>query len=143
MYDSNSQGSDPREESVGTLLSELSSDFTTLVKQEIALAKVEMTEKGKETAKGVIPMVIAGVIALAALGAFTAFLIAALDEFMPLWLAALIVTILWAIVAFVLVQSGRKKLKEAAPPVPEQTIETIKEDVQWAKTQMRSDTTSN
>ena len=75
--------------------------------------------------------------------AFTAFLIALLAEVMPVWLAALIVTILWAIVAAVLVQTGRKKLKEAAPPVPEQTIETIKEDVQWAKTQMRSDTTSS
>ena len=71
------------------------------------------------------------------------FLIAVLGEFMDTWLAALIVTILWGIVAFVLVQAGRKHLKEALPPKPEQTIETIKEDVQWAKTQMRSDTTSS
>ena len=137
------QTQDPREESVGQLLGDLSADFTTLVRQEIALAKVEMTDKAKTAAKGLVPMVIGGVIGLAVLGAFTAFLIALLAEVMPVWLAALIVTIVYAIVATVLVQSGRKKLKEVAPPVPEQTIETIKEDVQWAKTQMRSDTTSS
>jgi len=134
---------DLRDESVGTLIADLSADLSTLVRQEIALAKVEMTEKGKVIGKGAGLLAGAGVIGLAVLGAFTATLIALLDEFMPTWVAALIVTVLWAIVAFVLVQMGRKQLKEAAPPKPEQTIETIKEDVEWAKTQMRSDTTSS
>jgi len=134
---------DPRDESVGELLSDLSADLTTLVRQEIALARVEMTEKGKAVGKGAGMLAGAGVVGLAALGAFTAMLIALLALWMPVWVAALIVTVLWAIVAIVLVQVGRKKLKEAAPPKPEQTIETIKEDVQWAKTQMRSDTTSS
>lgn len=134
---------DLREESVGSLLSNLSSDLSTLVRQEIALAKVEMTEKGKVIGKGVGMLAGAGVVGLAVLGALTTTLIALLAEGMPVWLAALIVTVGWAIVAAVLVQVGRKRLKEAAPPKPEQTIETIKEDVQWAKTQMRSDTTSS
>jgi uncharacterized membrane protein YqjE len=134
---------DPRDESVGELLSDLSADLTTLVRQEIALARVEMTEKGKAVGKGAGMLAGAGVVGLAALGAFTAMLIALLALWMPVWVAALIVTVLWAIVAIVLAQVGRKKLKEAVPPKPEQTIETIKEDVQWAKTQMRSDTTSS
>jgi len=134
---------DPRTESVGELLSDLSSDLSTLVRQEIELARVEMTAKGKVAGKGAGMLAGAGVVGLAVLGAFTTFLIALLAKVMDVWLAALIVTIVWAIVAFVLVQAGRKQLKEALPPKPEQTIETIKEDVQWAKTQMQSDTTSS
>lgn len=134
---------DPRDESVGALLSDLSSDLSTLVRQEIALAKVELAAKGKEAGKGAGMLAGAGVVGLAVLGAFTTFLIAVLALAMEVWLAALIVTVLWAVVAFVLVQLGRKQLKEAGPPKPEQTIETIKEDVQWAKTQMQSDTTSS
>jgi hypothetical protein len=134
---------DPRTESVGSLLSDLSSDVSTLVRQEIELARVELTAKGKVAGKGAGMLVGAGVVALVMLFALTMFLIAVLGEFMDTWLAALIVTILWGIVAFVLAQAGRKQLKEALPPKPEQTIETIKEDVQWAKTQMRSDTTSS
>jgi uncharacterized membrane protein YqjE len=134
---------DPREESVGELLGQLSSDISTLVRQEIALARVEMSEKGKTIGKGVGMLGGASVAGLAMLGALTTTLIALLAQAMDVWIAALIVTVLWGVVAAVLVQLGRKQLKEAAPPKPEQTIETIKEDVQWAKTQMRSDTTSS
>jgi hypothetical protein len=59
-----------------------------------------------------------------------------LDLGMPLWAAALIVTVLWAVVAAVLALRGRRELREATPPVPEQTIETVKEDVEWAKSRM-------
>jgi uncharacterized membrane protein YqjE len=134
---------DPREESVGELLGQLSSDISTLVRQEIALARVEMSEKGKTIGKGVGMLGGASVAGLAMLGALTTTLIALLAQAMDVWIAALIVTVLWGVVAAVLAQLGRKQLKEAAPPKPEQTIETIKEDVQWAKTQMRSDTTSS
>jgi hypothetical protein len=60
---------------------------------------------------------------------------------MPAWLAALLVAVVYGIVAFVLVKQGQAKMRQAGPPVPEQTIETVKEDVEWAKTQMRSDKT--
>ena len=83
----------------------------------------------------------AGAIGLAALGALTACFILALDTIMPAWLAALIVAVVYGIVAFVLVKQGQARIKRATPPVPEQTIETVKEDVEWAKTQMRSDRT--
>jgi len=129
---------DLREQSFGTLLSELSSDLSTLVRQEIELARVEMTAKAKDAGKGAGMLAGAGVAGLAVLGAFTAFLIALLAEWMPVWAASLIVTVLWAIVAFVLLRRGQRQLKEAMPPKPEQTIETVKEDVQWAKNQMQT-----
>jgi hypothetical protein len=75
---------------------------------------------------------------MAALGALTACLILALDAVMPATVAALIVAVVFAAVAAVLALRGRDKVKQAAPPVPEQTVETVKEDVQWAKTRMQS-----
>jgi hypothetical protein len=57
---------------------------------------------------------------------------------MDTWLAALIVTVVWGIVAAVLALRGKREVQEASPPAPEQTIETIKEDAEWAKTQVRS-----
>ncbi len=80
----------------------------------------------------------AAAIGLAALGALTAFLIIVLDLGMPTWAAALIVTVLMAVVAGALAMAGRNALRRAAPAVPEQTVETLKEDVEWAKTQMPS-----
>lgn len=129
---------DPRQESIGRLFGELTSDLSTLVRQEIDLARVELTAKAKDAGKGAGMMAGAAVVGLAVLGALTTTLIAALALAMPVWLAALIVTVVWAVVAVVLVQLGRKRLKDAMPPKPEQTIETVKEDVQWAKTQMPS-----
>ena len=75
--------------------------------------------------------------ALLGLGAFTALLIIALDSFLPLWLAALIVTLLWLAVAAALGMSGKKALQASTPPAP-QTVETVKEDIEWAKTQTGS-----
>jgi hypothetical protein len=80
----------------------------------------------------------AGVAGLLALGTLTAFLILLLNEWMDAWIAALILTVVWAAVAGVLALQGRNKVQEAAPPVPEQTVDTLKEDVEWAKTQRPS-----
>ena len=125
------------QESFGDLLSGLATDMSTLVKQEIELAKVETTAKAKETGervgKGVGMLVAAGVVGLLALMTLTTLLIVVLDAFLELWLAVLIVLVLWSVVAAVLALQGKKKLKEAASPVPTETIETIKEDVAWAK----------
>ncbi len=130
---------DPRDRPIGELLKQLSQETTTLVRQELELARAEMTQKGKRAGIGAGMFGAAGAIGLAALGAFTAFAILVLDSFMPNWLAALVVTIVWAAVAGVLAMRGREEVKEAGSPVPEQTKETLKEDVQWAKTQIRSD----
>ena len=132
---------DLRERPIGELLKQLSEQTTRLVHQELELAKAELTQKGKEAGAGAGMFGGAGAIGLAALGALTACFILALNAVMPAWLAALIVAVVYGIIAFVLVKQGQARIKRATPPVPEQTIETVKEDVEWAKTQMRSDRT--
>ncbi len=126
------------ERSVGELLRELSAETSTLVRQEVQLAKEELTEKGKQAGKGAGLLGGAAVMGLALLGAFTAFLIAVIALAVPVWLSALIVTVLYGVIAGVLALAGKKALQQAGPAKPEQTIDTLKEDAQWAKTQAKS-----
>jgi hypothetical protein len=132
---------DPRERPLPELLKQLSEETTRLVRQEVDLAKAELTQKGRQAGTGAGLFGAAGAIGFLALAALTTCLILALDAAMPAWLAALVVAVVYGAVAAVLAVRGRAKVKQAVPPVPEQTIETVKEDVQWAKTQMRSDKT--
>lgn len=127
-----------REQPMGELFKQLSNDLSTLVRQELKLAQAEMTEKGKNAGVGVGLFGGAGVVGLLALGALTAFLIAVLATGMDVWLASLIVTVAYAAIAGVLALVGKSRVTEAVPPVPEQTVETVKEDVQWAKSQLPS-----
>lgn len=126
-----------RERSIGDLLKQLSQETATLVRKEVELAKAEVSEKGKKAGLGAGMFGGAGVAGLLALGSLTACLIALLATAMEVWIAALIVTVLWAVIAGVLALVGRNKVQEATPPV-EQTVDSIKEDVQWAKTQKPS-----
>jgi uncharacterized membrane protein YqjE len=128
---------DARDRGVGELVKDLANQTSALVRQEIRLAQAEVTQKGKVAGKGAGMLAGAAVAALLTLGALTALLIVVLDSFMALWLAVLIVMLVWAVVAAVLAQSGRNALQSATPPVP-QTVETVKEDIQWAKTQTGS-----
>jgi len=128
---------DPRDRGIGELVKELAGQTSTLVRQEIQLAQAEVTQKGKVAGKGAGLLAGAAAFGLLALGALTAALIALLDKAMATWVAALIVMALWAIVALVLAKSGQSALKRATPPAP-QTVETVKEDIQWAKTQTGS-----
>jgi len=132
---------DLRERPLGELLKQLSEETTRLVHQELELAKAELTQKGRQAGIGAGLFGAAGAIGLLALAALTTCFILALDAVLPAWLAALLVAVVYAAVAAVLAMQGRAKVKQAVPPVPEQTIETVKEDVAWAKTQMRSDKT--
>ena len=125
-------GSDPRERPIGELVKDLSSQTSTLVRKEIELARAELQQRGKTAGKGAGMLAGAAVAGLLALGALTAGLIAVLSEVMDTWIAALIVMVLWAIVALVLYKSGQKEIKRSTPPAP-QTVETVKEDIQWAK----------
>ena len=150
---------DLRERPLPELVKQLTDQSTTLVKQEIELAKaelretvdtakVELTGKAKEAGKGAGLLGGAGVIGLLAGIAFTAFLILVLATFLPDWLAALIVTVLYAAIAAVLALRGKKQLQEIEPAprqtietakdAQKQTIESVKEDIEWAKTQSRS-----
>jgi hypothetical protein len=125
-------GPDPRERGIGELVKDLSQQTSTLVRQEIALAQAELQQKGKLAGKGAGTLGGAAAAGLLALGALSAALITLLDDAMPTWVAALIVMALWAVVALVLAKSGQKALQSATPPAP-QTIESVKEDIQWAK----------
>ncbi len=127
-----------KERSIGELLQQLSQETTTLVRQELELARAELTAKAREAGKGAGMFGGAGLMGLLAAGALTACFIAALDTAMPTWLAALIVAVVYGAIAGVLALQGRERVKRATPPVPEQTIETTKEDVAWAKTRARS-----
>jgi uncharacterized membrane protein YqjE len=137
MPDSDPQN-DLRERPVGELLKELSNQTTTLVRQELELAKAEMAEKGKQAGLGAGMFGGAGLVGLLALGALTTCVIAALATAMELWLAALIVAVVYAAIAGALALAGRKKTQQATPPAPEQAIESTKEDIQWAKNHARS-----
>ena len=128
-----SQAPDMRERPVGELLKQLANETTTLVRQELELAKAEMREKAGKAGPGFGMWGAAGGMALLALGSLTAFLILALDGAMPNWLAALIVGLVYTAIAGFLYLRGKQKVHEAGSPVPEQTVETLKEDVQWAK----------
>ena len=123
---------------IGELLKELSQQTTTLVRQELELAKAEVAQKGKQMGTGAGLFGAAGLAGLATLGAFTAFLILVLDIVLPAWAAAGIVTLVYAIPATILALRGRDKVKEATPLTPEQTVETVKEDIEWAKNPTRS-----
>jgi uncharacterized membrane protein YqjE len=127
-----------RERSTGDLLKELSDHTTTLVKQEIDLAKAELSEKGKKAGKGAGMFGGAGLFGVFSFAALTTCIIAALASPLNLWLAALIVAVVYAVIAGVLALQGRNKVQEAGPPVPEQATESVKEDVQWAKTRAQS-----
>jgi hypothetical protein len=129
---SHGPANDARERPIGELVRDLSQQTSTLVRKEIELARAELQQKGKVAGKGAGLLGGAAVAGLLALGALTAALIALLDKAMATWVAALIVMALWAIVAAVLAKAGQGALKRATPPAP-QTVETVKEDIQWAK----------
>jgi VIT1/CCC1 family predicted Fe2+/Mn2+ transporter len=138
MATRNEGGNELRERPIGEVARELTSDLSLLVRQEIELAKAEMTQKGKTAAPGLGMFGGAGAIALCAAGALTAFLVLLFALFLPDWAAALIVGVLLAGAAYVLVKQGKERVADAGKPVPEQTIETVKEDVEWAKTRASS-----
>ncbi|MFC6160167.1 phage holin family protein [Kribbella jiaozuonensis] len=135
--DGSPPGSSPQrlsmDESVGQLVSQLTTDLGQLTRQELALAKAELQTEAKKAGKG------AGMLGGAAFAGWMVALFLsltvmwALDEAMDLIWAALIVAVVWAVVAVVLAMSGRKELQEVSPK-PDQTVESLKEDAKWLKT---------
>jgi uncharacterized membrane protein YqjE len=143
VLDRGSHG-DMRDQPVSDIVKQVSDEAKTLVGQEIKLAKAEMTEKAKEIGIGAGMFGGAGyTLHLAALGLMLT-LIFALSTAMPAWLAALIVTVVFVAIAGVLALTGKKRIQKAGPPVPEetiesvkQTIETVKEEAKWGLGQTR------
>jgi len=125
------------ERSLGDLFGDLARDMGTLVSQEITLARTELAEKASRAGKDIAMLAVGGLVAYAGLLAIIAaaiFLIA--DRGVPLWASALIVGVLVAVVGYLLVQRGISALKQQ-DLTPRQTIQSIKEDTQWAKEQVR------
>jgi uncharacterized membrane protein YqjE len=129
-----------RDASFGELFKRLSEETSSLIRQEMALARAELQEKGRTAGKGAGMFGGAGALGLLAAGALTAAIVLLLDKAMDTWLAAVIVAVVYGAIAAVLALRGREEIQRAGPPVPEQTLETTKEDVEWAKTRARSAT---
>jgi uncharacterized membrane protein YqjE len=125
---------DVSDASTADLLKRLSEQTSRLVRQEMELAKVELSEKGKRAGVGAGMFGGAGVIGLYAVGALTAAIIAALSLAMTTWLAALIVAVVYGAIAGIVALMGKKQVQQAMPPVPQDSVESVKEDVQWTKT---------
>jgi uncharacterized membrane protein YqjE len=120
--------------SLGQIVGDITSDMSTLVRQEIDLAKSEMKQEVSKLGKGAGMLGAAGLAGYLTLFFLSFALTYLLDNWMPVELGALIVALLWGIAAAVLALRGRKEIKQANPQLPV-TQQTIKEDVQWAKTQ--------
>jgi hypothetical protein len=121
------------EQSISELLKQLSEQTQSLASKEIELAKAEVAAKGKRLGIGAGVFGAAGLIALFALGALTAALVLLLATAVEPWLAALIVTVAYAAIAGVLALTGRKQVEAGSPPVPEQAIDSTRQDIETAK----------
>ncbi|MBV8170552.1 MAG: phage holin family protein [Candidatus Eremiobacteraeota bacterium] len=129
---------DLRDRPLGELVPLLASQIAMLVRQEIELARTELAEKARIAGVGAGLISGAGLVGFAALAALTAtFILALVAAGVAAWLAALIVTVVYGVIAGVLALRGREQLKRVAPPVPEQTIDSLKETARWAKTQIK------
>ena len=123
------------EQSLGDLFSELAAETGTLVRQEVALAQVELTQKAASVGKNVGYLVVGGAVGYAALLVILAAAVIILANFIPMWASALLVGGVVGIVAFFLVSSALAELKKA-DLTPRETVESIKEDAQWLKNQV-------
>ncbi|MBC7899027.1 MAG: phage holin family protein [Saprospiraceae bacterium] len=123
------------EPSLGDLFSSLAAETGTLVRQEVALAQVELTEKAATVGKNVGYLVIGGAVGYAALLVVLASFVIVLANFIPLWIAALLIGAAVGIISFFLITSALAELKKI-DLTPRETVESIKEDAQWLKNQV-------
>jgi amino acid transporter len=125
------------ERSLGELFGDLAKDTSALVRQEVQLAKTELTQKASAVGKDAGMIAAGGFVAYAGLLALIATLIIALGQLgVPWWLASLIVGVVVCAVGYILIQRGMSAIKRTNM-APQQTIQTLKEDRQWASEQMR------
>jgi uncharacterized membrane protein YqjE len=121
------------EPSTGELVSRLSEQVSRLVRDELALAKVELVEKGKRAGIGAGLFGGAGLFAGYGVGVLIATLILALALVWPAWLAALVVGVVLLAVAGVVALVGKKQVSQATPPIPTEAVQSAKADVQTVK----------
>ena len=123
------------ERPLGELFSDLVNETTTLVRNEVALARVELTQKATKVGRNVGSLVIGGAIGYASLLAFCAAAILVLSTVMPAWLAAVIVGAIVGAVAWMLISKAITTLR-TMDLTPHETVESVKEDAQWIKDQI-------
>jgi hypothetical protein len=123
---------------VSELVKQLAEETGTLVRQEIELARAEISTKAKRAGIGLGELGAAGIVALLGLGALTACFVAALALAMPVWAAGLIVAVIYGATSAVLTVIGRRQLQRGLPPTPERTRQTLEENMEWARTRTRS-----
>jgi MFS family permease len=129
---------DAQNASLAELIKQLSEQTSRLARQEVELAKSELAVKGKRAGTGVGMFGGAGALAFYALGALIASAVLGLATAVAAWLAALIVAAVLGAIAGVMALLGKAKVQQATPPVPEQATESVKEDVQWARTRAQA-----
>ena len=127
-----------RETSTRDLVQDLSRQTSTLIRQEMRLAQAELTEKGRHAGKGAGMFGGAGLVALYGVGALVAAAILGLATVLEPWIAAAATGAGLLLVAGILALTGKKELDEAGPPKPEQTIESVQQDVETVKARARS-----
>ena len=123
------------EKSLGELFSELATETSTLVRQEVALAQTELTQKATRAGKNVGYLAVGGFVAYAAMLAVLAGVIMLLGLVIPVWLSAILVGLVVGGIGYFLISSALSELRNT-DPVPRDTVETIKEDAQWLKNQV-------
>ena len=121
---------------LGDLFGDLASDMSSLVRQEVALAKLEITQKAKYLGRNVGYLVVGGAVAYAGLLAVIAAIIMLLDNYMPAWGAALLVGVVVALIAWLLIGKALAGLQQT-DLTPRETVETLKEDAAWVKQQIK------
>lgn len=125
-----------KDKSLGELFGDLTRETSNLVRQEVQLAKTEMSQKAAIVGKSAVLAVAGALFGLGAFGALIATLILLLSKFVDAWIAALIVTAVLGALAAVLALAGIGAIKKASL-APKHTVETLKEDVQWVKEQTK------
>ncbi|MEV4459527.1 phage holin family protein [Microbispora sp. NPDC004025] len=126
----------PAEPSLGKLVGEIGEDLSKLFRQEVELAKAEIRQEAAKAGKAAGMLGGAGFAGYMVALLVTLAVMFGLGNVMDLAWAALIVAVVWAVIGGVLFARGRERMREVNP-TPEQTIETLKEDVQWARAQRR------
>jgi uncharacterized membrane protein YqjE len=111
--------------------------LSRLIRDELALARAELTEKGKHAGIGVGLFGGGGALALYGLGTLIAAVVLVLGEVMPYWVSALVVAVVLFAIAGVLALLGRKQVRQATPPMPETAAESVRADVETVKAAVR------
>jgi tetrahydromethanopterin S-methyltransferase subunit C len=123
----------PENATTAELLSSLSDQVTRLVRDEVRLAQAEVTGKAKRLGVGAGLFGGAGVVALLGLNALITAAVLGLGNVIPGWLAAVLIAVVLFVIAGVLALLGRKDVQQAAPPLPTETIESVRTDVATVK----------